>query len=59
MQPRHQPSSPVEILIGRSLAAIVHPVAAWRVFSMKRRLLLALGYCAVGYVTTLTALLAL
>jgi hypothetical protein len=59
MQPPRQASSPLEILIGRSLAAIVHPVAAWRVYSTKRRLLLALGYSAFAYVTTLSALLAL
>jgi hypothetical protein len=54
-----QASSPLEILIGRSLAAIAHPVAAWRVFSTKRRVLLALGYSAVAYLATLSALLVL
>jgi hypothetical protein len=52
-------STPLEVLIGRSLAAIVHPVAAWRVFSTPRRLLLVLGYSTIGYVTVLSALLAL
>ncbi|MGH9312345.1 MAG: hypothetical protein ACRD1S_04010 [Vicinamibacterales bacterium] len=59
MQPRNQLSTPLEVLIGRSLAAIVHPFAAWRVFSTSRRLLLVLGYSAVAYVTVLSALLAL
>jgi hypothetical protein len=59
MQPPRQASSPLEILIGRSLAAIVHPVAAWRVFSPARRLLLVFGYSVVAYVATLSALLAL
>jgi hypothetical protein len=59
MQPPRQASSPLEILIGRSLAAIVHPVAAWRVFSPTRRLLLLFGYSIVAYVTTLWALFAL
>jgi len=59
MQPPRQASPPLEILIGRSLAAIAHPVAAWRVVSTRRRLLLALGYSAVAYVTTLSALLVL
>jgi hypothetical protein len=47
-----------EVLIGRSLAALVHPVAAWRAFSRPGRLLLALGYSAAAYITTLSALLA-
>jgi hypothetical protein len=59
MQPPRPASSPLEIVIGRSLAAIVHPVAAWRVFPTKRRLLLAAGYSALAYVTTLWALLLL
>jgi hypothetical protein len=53
-----QMSTQLEVLIGRSLAALVHPVAAWRVFSRPGRLLLALGYSAAAYITTLSALLA-
>lgn len=45
--------------MGRSLAAIVHPYAAWRVYSTPRRLLLVAGYSTIAYVTVLTALLAL
>jgi hypothetical protein len=52
-------TSPLERLIGRSLAAIVHPIAAWRVYSKQRRALLLLGYSAIGYVAVLSALLAL
>jgi hypothetical protein len=59
MQPPRQASSPLEILIGRSLAAIAHPVAAWRVFSPTRRLLLLFGYSIVAYIATLWALFAL
>jgi hypothetical protein len=59
MQPPRPASSPLEILIGRSLAAIAHPVAAWRVFSPVRRLLLLFGYSIVAYIATLWALFAL
>jgi hypothetical protein len=53
-------STRLEVLIGRSLAAIVHPYAAWRVHSSPvRRLLLLAGYSTIGYVTVLTTLLAL
>jgi hypothetical protein len=51
-------SRQLEILIGRSLAALVHPAAAWRVFSRPGRLLLALGYSVAAYLTTLSALMA-
>lgn len=53
------PATRLEVMLGRSLAAIVHPFAAWHVFSTPRRMLLALGYSAVAYVAVLAALLAL
>jgi hypothetical protein len=59
MQPPRLASSPLEILIGRSLAAIVHPVAAWRIFSPTRRLLLLFAYSVVAYIATLWALFAI
>ncbi len=57
--PRVHLSSVFEVLIGRSLAVLVHPVAAWRQFSTRRRVLLVVAYSAVAYVTVLSALLAL
>lgn len=58
MQPPRRASAPLEIVIGRSLAAIAHPVAAWRVFSPTRRLLLVFAYSILAYIATLSALLA-
>ena len=52
-------SSRVEIVIGRSMAAFVHPVAAWYSLTKPGRVLLAGFYGAVGYVAVLTALLIL
>jgi hypothetical protein len=45
-----------EILLGRSLAACVHPLAAWQSKARSFRLLLVAGYFAVGYVTVLAAI---
>ena len=45
-----------EVLIGRSLAACVHPMAAWQSKVRSFRLLLVAGYFAVGYVTVLVAI---
>jgi hypothetical protein len=45
-----------EVLIGRSLAACVHPMAAWQSKARSFRLLLVAGYFAVGYVTVLVAI---
>ena len=53
------PSTRIEIALGRSMAACAHPVAAWRVLSRPRRILLASFYGAVSYVSVLTALLIL
>ena len=49
----------VETLIGRSLAFCLHPSAAWRILTPARRLLLLAAYFGAGYVTVLSALLAL
>ena len=48
-----------EIVFGRTLAACVHPFAAWRRFSMSWRLLALTVYAAAGYLVALTVLLML
>ena len=50
-----RPSTRSEILIGRSLAACVHPWAAWRL-SPWERLRLIVGYLIIGYITVLGVL---
>ena len=60
--PKHRTQSPstrIEIALGRSMAVCAHPVAAWRVLSKPRRVLLATFYGAVSYVSVLAALLIL
>jgi len=47
----------LEIAIGWSLAACVHPMIAWRVLSRPRRCLIAGAYGVAAYVAVLTALL--
>ena len=47
----------MEILIGRSMAACVHPVAAWRSGSKSVRLQFLAGYFVAGYVLVFLALL--
>jgi len=49
-------STRLEILIGRSLALWVHPVAAWRSGSTSVRLHTVFGYFAAGYLLTFLAL---
>jgi hypothetical protein len=49
-------SNRLEIAIGWSLAACLHPMAAWRVLSTPRRYLLAGAYGMIAYVVLLTAL---
>jgi hypothetical protein len=50
-------SNRLEIAIGWSLAAGLHPLAAWRVLSTPRRYLLAGAYGMVAYVVLLATLL--
>jgi hypothetical protein len=45
-----------EILIGRSLAACAHPMAAWQSKARSFRVLLVAGYFAIGYITVLAAI---
>jgi hypothetical protein len=52
-----RPSTRLEILIGRSMAACVHPVAAWRSGSKAARLQFLAGYFVAGYVVVFLALL--
>jgi hypothetical protein len=50
-------SNRLEIAIGWSLAACLHPMAAWRVLSTPRRYLLAGTYATIAYAIVLAALL--
>jgi len=52
-----RPSTRTEILIGRSLAACVHPVAAWRSGSKSARIQFFVGYFVAGYVLVFLSLL--
>ena len=55
----HSPSSASqwhEVLIGRSLAACVHPMAAWQSKARLFRVLLVGGYFVGGYITVLAAM---
>jgi hypothetical protein len=52
-----RPGTRLEILIGRSLAACAHPVAAWRSGSRSARLQFLLGYFVASYVLVFLALL--
>jgi len=45
--------TPVEVLIGRSLAMCAHPYAAWRAHSTRGRLLVVLTYLAASYAVML------
>jgi hypothetical protein len=46
----------IEIALGRTAAACVHPVAAWYTRRHSMRRLLVAGYFAIGFTTTLTVL---
>lgn len=54
-----RPSTRTEILIGRSLAVCVHPVAAWRSGSTAVRLQFFAGYFVASYVLIFLGLLML
>jgi hypothetical protein len=45
------------IVIGRTLAACVHPYAAWRASPLRQRLVIASGYFAAGFVSVLAVML--
>ena len=46
----------IEIALGRTAAACVHPVAAWYARQRSMRVMLIAGYGALGFVATLTVL---
>ena len=50
------PSQWHEVLIGRSLAACAHPMAAWQAKARSFRVLLVGGYFIVGYFTVLAVM---
>ncbi len=54
-----RPSTKFEIVIGRSLAACVHPVAAWRSGSRALRAQCMAGYFVASYVLVFLGLLLL
>ena len=45
-----------EVLLGRSMAACVHPMAAWQSKARSFRVLLVASYFVVGYLSGLAAL---
>jgi len=56
---RWQPTDRREILLGRVLAACVHPFSAWRFCARFWRLWILFAYATAGYVIVLGLLLAL
>ena len=46
----------VPALVGRTLAACVHPYAAWRTVRRRDRLLIGAGYFTAGFVSVLAVL---
>ena len=50
------PATRVEIAIGRTLAVLVHPVAAWRTRNAYRRLLLYSGCFTASYILVFVVL---
>ena len=53
---RDHPSAGIEILVGRSLAMCVHPYAAWRSHSTRRRMFVFFAYVAGSYALVLGVL---
>lgn len=53
----HNQISPLEIFVGRLLAACLHPWLAWRVSSPAGRLLVVAAYFTAAFVTLLGTLL--
>ena len=49
----------VDLVIGRSLAACAHPIAAWRVLSPRKRVVVPIVYFAVAYASVLVGLMAM
>ena len=60
MAPAHKrPNHTLEVLIGRSAALCIHPLAAWRSRSRNDRALLLISYVAISYVVVFGLLHAL
>jgi hypothetical protein len=55
MRTAHPRSSRLEIIVGRSLAACVHPQLAWQL-GARGRVPVLVGYVLAGYLLTLLAL---
>jgi hypothetical protein len=53
----YRPANRWEILAGRTLAACVHPAAAWQSTVRSFRVLLLAGYFAAGYIAALAVML--
>ena len=49
----------VPVVVGRTAAACLHPVTAWRVFSSSWRLCVVTAFAGISYVVVLGALLVL
>ena len=45
-----------EVLFGRTLAACIHPIAAWRYDIRSFRVLLVAGYFTAGFIAVLLAI---
>jgi len=52
----HSSSHWHEVLLGRSLAACVHPIAAWQSKTRSFRVMLVAGYFVAAYLAALTAI---
>jgi len=52
-------SNRCEVLIGRTLAACMHPLAAWRSSVASFRMLAVAGYIVAGYIAVLLAMVLL
>jgi hypothetical protein len=50
------PNNRGEVLVGRTMAACVHPLAAWHSRVRSFRVLLLAGYFAAGYLAGLVAI---
>jgi hypothetical protein len=50
---RKRPNHVLEVLIGRSAALCIHPLAAWRSPSRRDRAMLLISYFALSYVIVL------
>jgi len=51
------PANKIEIALGRTAAACVHPVAAWLTKRRSMRAMLVAGYFVIGFAAAFAALL--